>query len=75
MPIKNNSIQVIMQLNNKNAVIYGAGGAVGSAVARAFANAEAKVFLTGHNIFRVEKVANEITSNGGYAEASQVKRT
>jgi NAD(P)-dependent dehydrogenase (short-subunit alcohol dehydrogenase family) len=34
-----------MLLENKNAVIYGAGGAVGGAVARAFAREGAKVFL------------------------------
>ena len=34
-------------LKNKVAVIYGAGGGIGSAVARAFANEGAKVFLTG----------------------------
>jgi NAD(P)-dependent dehydrogenase (short-subunit alcohol dehydrogenase family) len=36
-----------MMLKNKVAVIYGAGGAVGSAVARAFAREGAKLFLTG----------------------------
>ena len=34
-------------LNDKVAVIYGAGGAIGSAVARAFAVEGAWVFLTG----------------------------
>ena len=32
-------------LENKNAVIYGGGGAIGSAAARAFAREGAKVFL------------------------------
>jgi NAD(P)-dependent dehydrogenase (short-subunit alcohol dehydrogenase family) len=36
-----------MLLENKVAVIYGAGGAIGGAVARAFAREGAKVFLTG----------------------------
>jgi 3-oxoacyl-[acyl-carrier protein] reductase len=35
-----------MLLENKNAVIYGAGGAIGGAVARAFAREGAKVFLS-----------------------------
>jgi len=34
-----------MLLENKNAVVYGAGGAIGGAVARAFAREGAKVFL------------------------------
>jgi NAD(P)-dependent dehydrogenase (short-subunit alcohol dehydrogenase family) len=37
----------IMLLENKNAVIYGAGGSVGGAVARAFVPEGARVFLTG----------------------------
>jgi NAD(P)-dependent dehydrogenase (short-subunit alcohol dehydrogenase family) len=36
-----------MILKDKLAVIYGAGGAIGGAVARAFAKEGAKVFLTG----------------------------
>ena len=36
-----------MTLKNKVAVIYGAGGAIGGAVARAFAREGAKLFLTG----------------------------
>ena len=36
-----------MMLNDKVAVIYGAGGAIGGAVARAFAREGAKLFLTG----------------------------
>ena len=38
-----------MLLENRIAVIYGAGGAVGGAVAKAFAREGATVFLTGHN--------------------------
>jgi NAD(P)-dependent dehydrogenase (short-subunit alcohol dehydrogenase family) len=36
-----------MLLANKNVVIYGAGGVIGGAVARAFASEGAKVFLAG----------------------------
>jgi 3-oxoacyl-[acyl-carrier protein] reductase len=61
-----------MLLENKNAVIYGAGGAVGSTVARAFAREGAKVFLAGRTLARVEAVAQEISSNGGVVEAAQV---
>ena len=61
-----------MILKNKVAVIYGAGGAIGGAVARAFANEGAKVFLTGHSKAAVESVANDIVSAGGSAEAAEV---
>jgi NAD(P)-dependent dehydrogenase (short-subunit alcohol dehydrogenase family) len=46
-----------MMLKNQVAVIYGAGGAVGSAVARAFAREGAKLFLTGRHRAPVEAVA------------------
>src|SRR5499433_2072144 len=61
-----------MMLNNKVAVIYGAGGAIGGAVARAFAREGAKLFLTGHRRAPVEVVANEIVAAGGSAEAAEV---
>jgi NAD(P)-dependent dehydrogenase (short-subunit alcohol dehydrogenase family) len=61
-----------MLLENKNAVIYGAGGAVGGAVARAFAREGAKVFLAGRTLAKVEAVAKEISAAGGVAEAAQV---
>jgi NAD(P)-dependent dehydrogenase (short-subunit alcohol dehydrogenase family) len=61
-----------MLLNSKVAVIYGAGGAIGSAVARAFASEGAKLFLTGHKLAPVEAVAKEVVSAGGSAEAAEV---
>ena len=61
-----------MTLQNKNAVIYGAGGSLGGAVAKALAEAGAKVFLTGRNINSVQKVANEILKSGGKAEVDEV---
>jgi len=61
-----------MVLKDKTAVIYGAGGAVGGAVARAFSREGAKLFLTGRNRGAVETVANEITSLGGFAESAEV---
>jgi NAD(P)-dependent dehydrogenase (short-subunit alcohol dehydrogenase family) len=64
--------EIMMLLKNKVAVIYGAGGAIGSAVARAFAREGAKLFLTGRHRARVEVVAKEIVSAGGSAEASEV---
>jgi NAD(P)-dependent dehydrogenase (short-subunit alcohol dehydrogenase family) len=61
-----------MMLNDKVAVIYGAGGAVGGAVARAFASEGAKLFLTGRKLAPVEVLAKEIVSGGGSAEAAEV---
>ena len=61
-----------MLLQNKVAVVYGAGGGIGGAVARAFALEGAKVFLTGHHLAPVEEVAKDITSAGGSAEATEV---
>ncbi len=55
-------------LENKNAVIYGGGGSVGGAVARAFAREGAKVFLVGRSLAALDKVADEITAAGGVAE-------
>jgi 3-oxoacyl-[acyl-carrier protein] reductase len=61
-----------MILQNKNAIIYGAGGSLGGAVARAFAHAGAKVFLTGRNLSSVQNLADEIIAFGGKADAYQV---
>ncbi|HXU61258.1 MAG TPA: SDR family NAD(P)-dependent oxidoreductase, partial [Polyangia bacterium] len=49
-----------MMLNDKVAVIYGAGGSIGGAVARAFAREGALVFLTGHQRSPLEAVARDI---------------
>jgi NAD(P)-dependent dehydrogenase (short-subunit alcohol dehydrogenase family) len=61
-----------MMLENKVAVIYGAGGAIGSAVARAFAAEGADLFLTGRHLAPVELVAKDIASAGGSVEAAEV---
>jgi NAD(P)-dependent dehydrogenase (short-subunit alcohol dehydrogenase family) len=61
-----------MLLKNKIIVVYGAAGAIGSAVARAFALEGARVFLTGHRKAPVETLAREITAAGGSAEAAEV---
>jgi 3-oxoacyl-[acyl-carrier protein] reductase len=53
-------------------VIYGAGGATGAAVARAFACEGARVFLAGCTLAKVEAVAGEISAAGGTAEAARV---
>jgi len=49
-----------MLLKDKVAVVYGAGGAIGGAVARAFADEGARVYLTGRNLVSVEPVAKEL---------------
>jgi NAD(P)-dependent dehydrogenase (short-subunit alcohol dehydrogenase family) len=61
-----------MMLSEKVAVIYGAGGAIGGAVARAFAREGAKLFLTGRLRAPAEAVAEDIVSAGGAAEAIEV---
>jgi NAD(P)-dependent dehydrogenase (short-subunit alcohol dehydrogenase family) len=61
-----------MMLKDKVAVIYGAGGGIGGAVARAFAREGAKLFLTGRLRAPVEAVARDIASAGGSAEAAAV---
>jgi NAD(P)-dependent dehydrogenase (short-subunit alcohol dehydrogenase family) len=61
-----------MMLKDKVAVIYGAGGAIGGAVARAFASEGAKVFVTGRLRAPVDTVAEDIVSGGGSAEAATI---
>jgi NAD(P)-dependent dehydrogenase (short-subunit alcohol dehydrogenase family) len=59
-------------LKNKIAIIYGASGAIGGAVSRAFAHEGARVFLTGRDLESVGAVANDIVSAGGSAVAAEV---
>ena len=59
-------------LKDKVAVIYGAGGAVGGAIARAFAREGATLFLTGRSLEPIEVVAKEVVAAGGSAEAAEV---
>jgi 3-oxoacyl-[acyl-carrier protein] reductase len=61
-----------MLLEDKVAVIYGAGGPIGGAVARAFAREGARVFLAGRTRARLDKIANEIRWNGGAADIAVV---
>ena len=61
-----------MLLENKNAIVYGAAGAIGGAVARAFARDGACVFLAGRTLATLEEVAADIRAHGGMAEAAQV---
>jgi 3-oxoacyl-[acyl-carrier protein] reductase len=59
-------------LQNKNAVIYGAGGSLGGAVAKALASSGAHLFLTGRNTSTVQKLADEIKTSGAHAEVDLV---
>jgi NAD(P)-dependent dehydrogenase (short-subunit alcohol dehydrogenase family) len=61
-----------MLLENKNAVIYGAGGSIGGAVAREFSREGARVFLAGRTREKLEAVAREISAAGGLAEIAVV---
>lgn len=61
-----------MMLKDKVAVIYGAGGGIGGAVAGAFAREGARLFLAGRRHSSVEAVAGRIVSSGGFVEAAEV---
>jgi 3-oxoacyl-[acyl-carrier protein] reductase len=59
-------------LQNKHAVIFGAGGAIGQAVAKEFAAQGATVFLSGRRLDAVKQVAADIQKDGGIAYAAEV---
>jgi 3-oxoacyl-[acyl-carrier protein] reductase len=59
-------------LEDKNAVVYGGGGAIGGAAARAFAREGARVFLAGRTLAGLEEVAADIRAAGGRAETAEV---
>lgn len=61
-----------MLLEGKVAVIYGAGGPIGGAVARTFAREGARVFLVGRTRAKLDAVAEDIRANGGVAETAVV---
>jgi NAD(P)-dependent dehydrogenase (short-subunit alcohol dehydrogenase family) len=62
-------------LRDKNAVIYGGGGSLGSTIAKAFSKEGANVFLAGRRLSSVKRVADEIVDSGGRAEAALVDAT
>jgi 3-oxoacyl-[acyl-carrier protein] reductase len=64
--------RMTMLLAKKNAVVHGGGGAVGGAVARAFAREGARVFLAGRTLSSLHEVAREIGAAGGVADTAQV---
>jgi len=59
-------------LHGKHAVIFGAGGSIGSAIARQFATEGAEVCLSGRNAARVDEVAKAISNDGGRARAAAI---
>ena len=61
-----------MLLDQKVAVIYGAGGSIGGAVARAFAREGARVFLAGRTKAKLDPLAATIRAEGGLADTAIV---
>ena len=59
-------------LTHKHAVIFGAGGAIGQAVAKEFAAQGATVFLSGRRLAGVSQMAAKIHQNNGIAYAAEV---
>jgi 3-oxoacyl-[acyl-carrier protein] reductase len=59
-----------MILKGKNAIIYGGGGSIGGAMARAFAREGARVFLAGRTAATLDRVADDIRAAGGRAETA-----
>jgi 3-oxoacyl-[acyl-carrier protein] reductase len=59
-------------LEGRTAVVYGGGGAIGGAVARAFAREGAGVFLAGRTLAALDAVAQDIRAAGGTAETAEV---
>lgn len=60
------------RLGHKTAVIFGAGGEIGSAVATELAAQGARVFLSGRTKTRVQQLAQAISSRGETAAASEI---
>jgi NAD(P)-dependent dehydrogenase (short-subunit alcohol dehydrogenase family) len=61
-----------MLLEGKNAVVYGGGGAIGGAVASAFAREGARVWLAGRTRAALDRVAEGIRAEGGQADVAEM---
>jgi 3-oxoacyl-[acyl-carrier protein] reductase len=61
-----------MLLHNKVAVVFGAGGAIGSQIAHEFSYEGATVFLSGRHLDSVEKIAKEIRAFNGKTHTAEV---
>jgi 3-oxoacyl-[acyl-carrier protein] reductase len=59
-------------LKDRTAIVHGASGSVGSAVARAFAREGAEVHLTGRTLSTLEEVANRVRDHGGKARVAEL---
>jgi NAD(P)-dependent dehydrogenase (short-subunit alcohol dehydrogenase family) len=59
-------------LEGKHAVVFGAGGTIGAAVAKEFAAEGARVFLAGRTKPNLEAVTQQITAAGGEAQTTVV---
>jgi NAD(P)-dependent dehydrogenase (short-subunit alcohol dehydrogenase family) len=59
-------------LQGKNAVVYGGGEAIGTAMAHGFAREGARVFLAGRTLAELDQVARTISAAGGKVEAAEV---
>jgi NAD(P)-dependent dehydrogenase (short-subunit alcohol dehydrogenase family) len=59
-------------LQGKHAVVFGAAGSVGAAVAAEFAAEGAEVFLAGRTKSNIEEVAQQIIAAGGFAHAAVI---
>ena len=64
-----------MLLQGKTAIVYGGSGAVGGAVARAFAREGARVFVASRRREPLDIVVEDIRAAGGTAEAAPVDAT
>ena len=64
-----------MLLENKIAIIYGGGGSIGSAIARAYAREGAQVFLAGRTQAKLDNVAGEIRAKHGTVETAVLDAT
>jgi NAD(P)-dependent dehydrogenase (short-subunit alcohol dehydrogenase family) len=59
-------------LQDKIAIVFGAGGSIGSAPAKEFAVEGAQIFLAGRTRSHIEGVTKQIAARGGRAEAATV---
>ncbi len=59
-------------LEGKHAVVFGAGGSIGAAVAKEFAAEGAEVFVSGRSKSNVDEVAMQVTAAGGRAHAAVI---
>jgi 3-oxoacyl-[acyl-carrier protein] reductase len=59
-------------LQGKHAIVFGAGGSIGGAVAKEFAAEGAEVFLAGRTKSTLEAVAEQITHDNGFAHTQVI---